>query len=70
MAGATSTLARLPGVGRLLQALGVNSVPALGLFEGGWTSGTAANPAGGVHGSISDPPQADSISPTGTPSFW
>lgn len=41
MAGASSAVARLPGLGRLLQALGVNSVPALGLFEGGWTSGTA-----------------------------
>ena len=41
MAGATSTLARLPGIGRLLQVLGLNSVPALGLFERGWSSGTA-----------------------------
>jgi hypothetical protein len=41
MAGAASTVARLPGIGRLLQVLGVNSVPALGLFDRGWSSGTA-----------------------------
>ena len=33
-------LSRLPGVGRLLQALGVNSVPAAGFFGEGWTVGT------------------------------
>jgi len=41
VAGATSTITRLPGLGRLLQVLGLNSVPALGLFEQGWSAGTA-----------------------------
>ncbi|KAB2959195.1 MAG: hypothetical protein F9K18_11695 [Thermoanaerobaculia bacterium] len=33
-------VARLPWVGRLLQALGVNSVPAAGYFGEGWSIGT------------------------------
>lgn len=36
-----SRLGGLPGVGRVAQALGVNSVPALGIFGGGWSAGTA-----------------------------
>jgi hypothetical protein len=31
---------RIPGLGRLLQALGVNSVPAAGFFGEGWSIGT------------------------------
>ena len=34
-------LGGIPGVGRVAQALGLNSVPALGLFGAGWTAGTA-----------------------------
>jgi hypothetical protein len=33
-------IGRLPWVGRLLQALGVNSVPAVGFFGQGWSIGT------------------------------
>lgn len=33
-------LSRLPRVGRLLQSLGVNSVPAAGYFGDGWSIGT------------------------------
>lgn len=31
---------RIPGLGRLLQALGVNSIPAAGFFGEGWSIGT------------------------------
>lgn len=33
-------IGRLPWVGRLLQALGVNSVPAVGFLGQGWSIGT------------------------------
>jgi hypothetical protein len=33
-------LGRVPGIGRLLQALGVNAVPAAGYFGQGWSIGT------------------------------
>ncbi|MBP1643062.1 MAG: hypothetical protein H6Q03_1731 [Acidobacteria bacterium] len=36
----SSAISRLPGLGRLLQALGVNSVPAAGYFGEGWSVGT------------------------------
>jgi hypothetical protein len=35
-----SIVRRIPGLGRLLQALGVNSVPAAGFFGEGWSIGT------------------------------
>ena len=34
-------LGGIPGLGRVAQALGLNSVPALGLFGAGWSAGTA-----------------------------
>jgi hypothetical protein len=34
-------LNKLPGVGRLLQALGINAVPATGFFAANWSIGTA-----------------------------
>jgi hypothetical protein len=34
-------LNKLPGVGRLLQALGINAVPATGFFAAHWSIGTA-----------------------------
>jgi hypothetical protein len=37
----SSRIGGLPGVGRVAQALGVNSVPALGILGGGWSAGTA-----------------------------
>lgn len=35
-----SLVHRIPGLGRLLQALGVNSIPAAGFFGEGWSIGT------------------------------